>query len=432
VAEERAHNRLGIAALAASAALAALALPVRRADPSPSVALTHRAPPDALVGLLDAGPGTDDGWLRSLARAAGSTEALVRALAALQPGAREEVGHGAGWGPRQRSALLAALGRERGSALSGALAATAREGRATALAALEAFGEHGRAQDLGTVGVALETVRRRPARLSPSEARAAGRALARFLEREPGHRGALLEGLEGLGEDALPCLCRALAAEPARRHEAFELAASVLGERAYRRPREALEVIAVTAASASRLAQRSAAELTRPFLTHAAAEVALAAVAASEALADVDACPALTVALDAGDATLQDAAHRALVALSGRDHGRDATRWGAWIAQERAWLGAARQLLGVLTRGTPERALAALRELEQRTLFVSERAALAAEALVHPSAEVRLAALGALAPLVSEGSLAPLTARIADDQDARVRAAAREVLAGAR
>ena len=181
-----------------------------------------------------------------------------------------------------------------------------------------------------------------------------------------------------------------------------------------------------------RFARRSAAELTRPFLGAQAADVVHAAIAASEALADVEACSALAPLLTSADQTLADAAHRALVALTGRDHGRDAARWSAWVAQERAWLAAARQLAGLLTRGAPERALRALHELEGRTLFVSERAELAAYALGHPSPEVRLAAIAALRPLVSESSLAPLAARIAEDVDPRVRAAARDALSGLR
>ncbi len=426
------RTSIGVTALVGAAALAALAVPGRGPAPSAPAALPHRAAPDTLVGLLDAGPGTDDGWLRSLARAAGSTEALVRAFAALQPEADSEVEYGRTWGPRQRAALLAALGRERGTALSGALAATAREGRATALATLEVFGEHSRAQDIDAAGLALRTLRRGTARLTPTEARAAGRALMRFVERDAGHRGALLERLGVLGDDTLTCLTSALAAEPERRGEAFEFAALALAQPEELRPREALEVVTLTAPSAALFARRSAAELTRPFLGSKASDVVHAAIAASEALHDVEACSALAPLLTAADQTVADAAHRALAALAGRDHGRDPARWSTWIAQERAWLAAARQLVGVLTRGAPERAIAALRELEGRTLFVSERAELAAYGLGHPSPEVRLAAIAALAPLVSENSLAPLAARNAEDVDPRVRAAAREALLGLR
>lgn len=141
-----------------------------------------------------------------------------------------------------------------------------------------------------------------------------------------------------------------------------------------------LQALARAPQHAALACDEAARALVRRSIDAADARVRRAAIDVCGRLADTSAIERLVAELEGDDPLLAHAAHRALIAIAGADHGPAAKSWELWIEAERSWK--AREwesLVGQLSSGDRGRALAAMRELVSHPLHHDEVAVLLCE-----------------------------------------------------
>ena len=266
-----------------------------------------------------------------------------------------------------------------------------------------------------------------PERPLPRSLRAGlAQALSSILDSSPGAGPVLRTRYSALGTALLPIVLSAL--EELEPDSALEELAACLNQR------PALDVIVLRSMErVARGAPLPAADHVRSAVREqlALAQGANLVLAANICghLADPDAVSALIEVLGRGDANQRRAAHGALRALSGMDHGTDARAWDQWHARELAfWRGPGPGLLRRLPDLETLEMGDAIRELAHYRLYRAELASALVKVLDHREEGIRVLACAALGTLGAPGVRHEVEALLVDESEL-VRQTAEQVLA---